>query len=289
ADLDSGGWAPTLPKRLIGQAPLVAHYHGLYRMQDAIRAAFPDLILEMCAGGGGRMDGEILSHAHVNWISDEIGALRKLAIHFGTELNHPAVVCNDWLVDWVGSGNDEAALKDPRGDLAFRLRVAMLGSFGISARIDRWPDADVDVVADHIAIYKDKLRPIIHHGDQYYMTQPPPPDGNGDWAAVWYLSPGSSAGVLFAFRLAGTASGRIFRLPGLVPDSQYRISYMSGEAVVASGAELNRGLAVKLPERFRSELCLIEAVTDRHVTGGESPPAAARRPASLGANSDSRD
>jgi alpha-galactosidase len=285
-DLGSGGWAPTLPKRLIGQAPLVAHYHGLYRMQDAIRATFPDLILEMCAGGGGRMDGEILSHAHVNWISDEIGALRKLAIHFGTQLDHPAVVCNDWLVDWAGSGNDEAPLKDPRGDLAFRLRVAMLGSFGISAPIDRWPDADIDVVADHVALYKDKLRRIIHHGDQYYMTQPPPPDGNGDWAGLWYLSKDASAGVLFAFRLAGTASGRVFRLPGLLEESQYRVSYMSGETVMASGAELSSGMTIELPETFRSELCLIEVVTDKHVDG-HTAPEAGQRTIDRGANSDS--
>jgi alpha-galactosidase len=278
AELSSGGWAPTLPKNLIGQAPLVAHYHGLYRMQDAIRATFPDLILEMCAGGGGRLDGAILSHAHVNWISDEIGALRKLAIHFGTQLNHPAVVCNDWLVDWAGSDSDEAALKDPRGDLAFRLRVAMLGAFGISAPIDRWPDADIDVVADHVALYKDKLRPIIHHGDQYYMTPPPPPDGNGDWAAVWYLAKNASAGVLFAFRLAGWASGRVFQLTGLLPDSQYRVSYMSGETTVASGEALSRGLAVNLPERFQSELCLIEAVADRRVDERGSALETGQRP-----------
>ena len=141
----------------------------------------------------------------------------------------------------------------------------MLGSFGISARIDRWPDGDIDVVADHIVLYKDKLRPIIHHGDQFYMTQPPPPDGNGDWAAVWYLTKGASAGVLFAFRLAGTASERVFRLPGLLSDSQYRVSYMYGETLTMSGTELSKGLVVKLPEMFRSALCLIETVTDGHV------------------------
>jgi len=53
ADLGAGGWAPGLPESLTGQDPLVAHYEGLYRLQDAIRRWFPDLILEMCASGGG--------------------------------------------------------------------------------------------------------------------------------------------------------------------------------------------------------------------------------------------
>ena len=109
ADLASGGWAPGLPAELTRRDPLVAHYEGLYRMQDAIRAAFPDLILEMCAGGGGRMDGEILSHAHTNWMSDQESAVRKLAIHFGTQLAHPAVTCNDWLIDWPGSPDGHPA------------------------------------------------------------------------------------------------------------------------------------------------------------------------------------
>ena len=100
ADLGAGGWAPGLPELLTGQDPLVAHYEGLYRLQDAIRRWFPDLILEMCSSGGGRLDGEIMSHAHVNWISDQPGPVRKLAIHFGCQLAHPAVVCNDWLVEW---------------------------------------------------------------------------------------------------------------------------------------------------------------------------------------------
>jgi hypothetical protein len=49
ADLGAGGWAPGLPETLTDQDPLVAHYDGLYRLQDAIRRWVPDLILEMCA------------------------------------------------------------------------------------------------------------------------------------------------------------------------------------------------------------------------------------------------
>ena len=41
ADLGAGGWAPGLPDLLTGQDPLVAHYDGLYRLQDAIRGGSP--------------------------------------------------------------------------------------------------------------------------------------------------------------------------------------------------------------------------------------------------------
>ena len=264
SDLGAGGWAPSLPEELTGQAPLMAHYDGLYRMQDAIRAAFPDLILEMCAGGGGRMDGGILSHAHVNWMSDQAGALRKLAIHFGSQLAHPAVVCNDWLIDWPGQSeapDQPPALVDPRGDLAFRLRVAMLGTFGISAPIHRWPEEDIATAAAHVALYKTSLRSIIHHGDRYALTRPPPPDGKGDWAALWYVAKDGRQGVLFAFRLAGSQSRRAFALPGLRKTRHYRLSFQDGRERTTTGAELAAGLSVSLEEAFRSALCLVEAVS----------------------------
>ena len=98
----------------------------------------------------------LLAHAHVNWISDQPGSLHKLAIHFGTQLAHPAVACNDWLVEWppgrIPGYDDDCRAGDMRGDLAFRLRVAMLGSFGISAGIDRWSAADIATAKVHVGL-----------------------------------------------------------------------------------------------------------------------------------------
>ena len=262
-DLGAGGWAPGLPADLTGQDPLVAHYLGLYRLQDAIRTAFPSMILEMCASGGGRMDGGILSHGHLNWISDQPNALHKLAIHFGSHLAHPAVVCNDWLVEWppesiVGYDVDPAVV-DRRGDLAFRLRVAMLGSFGISARVDLWPTADRAVAAAHVHLYQSRLRAIIHHGDQYLLTRAPAADGSGDWAVIWYAAKDRSAGALFAFRLNGPSTRRV-ALPGLPQDRRYRVSPFDGTATLRTGAELADGLMVSLADSFSSALYLIEAL-----------------------------
>jgi alpha-galactosidase len=266
ADLGAGGWAPGLPDDLTDQDPLVAHYKGLYRLQDAIRRWFPDLILEMCASGGGRMDGELLSHAHVNWVSDQPGPLRKLAIHFGTQLAHPAVVCNDWLIEWppgrvAGYDDDEDTIGlDQRGDLPFRLRVAMLGSFGISASIDRWREADLVVAAEHVALYRNKLRSIIHHGNQHFLTPPPTTDGGDAWAAIWYVAKDGSTGVLFAFRLGSAETSRVFPLAGLLSAKNYRTTLFSAEGIVdTTGEALARGLSITLPGQFQSELVLVEA------------------------------
>ncbi len=269
-DLGSGGWAPGLPAELTRRDPLIAHYEGLYWMQDALRNAFPDLVLEMCAGGGGRMDGEILSRAHSYWISDQEIAVRKLAIHFGTQLAHPAVDCNDWLIDWPGSQDNARGQvatpspppspRDGRGDLAFRLRVAMLGMFGISAPIDRWSPTDIATATAHIDLYVTRLRALIHHGNQFYLTRAPEPDGSSPWAAVWYASKDGLSGALFAFRLSGSDGRRTFQLPGLRPGMRYKVTFGVGDAITCAGSELAAGLEMTIPDLFRSELCWVEGV-----------------------------
>lgn len=265
ADFGPGGWAPGLPAELTAQDPLVAHYRGLYLLQDEVRAAFPDLILEMCASGGGRMDGALLSHAHVNWISDQPGPLRKLAIHFGCQLAHPAVACNDWLVEWppghIPGYDDDEAANEERGDLAFRLRVAMLGSFGISAEIDRWTATDIAIAQAHVALYIRQVRDIVHHGDQYQLTEAPTSHGDGDWAAIWYVAKDGARGVLFAFRLAGKMATRAFALPGLSATRRYRVQFFPAAPIELDGAALASGLSMTIDATFASCLCLVEDLT----------------------------
>jgi alpha-galactosidase len=232
----------------------------------------------MCASGGGRLDGAILSHAHVNWISDQPAPLRKLAIHFGTQLMHPPEACNDMLIQWPqtfmpGYGAEPSALDD-RCDLAFRLRVAMLGAFGLSCRLDHWSETDRVVGAAHVAFYRERLRPIIPTAVQYLLTDAPPADGAGDWAAVWYLAPRDEAaaphreagaphreaGALFVFRLAGEEPVRKFALPGLLAERQYRLTWQDGDPTLHDGAALLAGLQVRIDAPFRSELCVVQAV-----------------------------
>lgn len=250
ADLGPGGWAPGLPATLTGQDPLVAHVRGLYRLQDALRAAFPGLVLEMCASGGSRMDAEILAHAHTNWISDQPQAVAKLATHFGIQRAHPAVVCNDWMVDWPPRAYSGVEGIDRRGDLAFRLRVAMLGSFGLSAPIDRWSAEERALAARHVRLYRQRLRGLIHHGDQYLLTAAPPRDGHGDWAAMWFVARDGTRGALLAFRLEGDEI-REFPLPGL-RDGTRRLE---GEDAALVGA----GLRLHLAAPFSSALVFVTA------------------------------
>ncbi len=260
-NLLQGGWAPGVPEELAHQDPLVAHYRGLSQLQDELRTALPELTLEMCAGGGGRFDPALLSHAHTNWMSDQTQSLINLAIHFGSQLAHPAIECNDWLIEWPPhDGLHANHAVDERGDVAFRTRVAMLGTFGISAPVERWSEEDFATVTNHVRWYKEIVRPLLQSGDQYLLTGARPLDGNGDWAAVWYAAKDAERGILFAFRLVSDEAERIFALPGLDPDAAYHVRSPEDWSAVRTGAELATGLAVMADIPFRSALIAVERI-----------------------------
>jgi alpha-galactosidase len=259
-DLVNGGWSPAAPEHLRRLSPVIEHVRGLYSLQQDIRAAMPGLVLEMCASGGGRFDGGLLREAQVNWMSDQWQAVKNLAIHFGSHLAHPARLCNDWLIDWPAppagkEPNSDPSLEwhwDARGDLKFRLRVAMLGSLGLSSKLDTWTPAEIAIAREHIAWYKDKARDVISNGDQYLLTPPPPLSGQGDWAAIWYAAKDGSLGIGYFFRLEGEDAERRFALPGLDADAVYTIELLGEGSQQHTGRDLADGFTIAIHETFGS-------------------------------------
>jgi alpha-galactosidase len=261
-DLRQGGWAAGYGGDT-GADPLVAHYEGLYRLQDEIRAAFPALTLEMCAGGGGRFDGAIMAHAHTNWMSDQKQPLRNLAIHFGSQLAHPPVACNDWLIEWppdsIAGHLSRGAAPDARGGLGFRLMIPMLGTLGISAPVGDWSEDEIALAGRYVDWYRRHVRARVNGADQYLLTEAPPLDGNGDWAAIWYADKDKGGGAGFFFRLTGAPSRR-FALAGLDPNRQYRVGFLDGPSRNYSGAELADGLDIALDDAFTAAAILVELI-----------------------------
>jgi hypothetical protein len=65
---------------------------------------------------------------------------------------------------------------------------SLLGTFGINAPVEKWSANDIMLVQIHVAWYKQRVRPSLHDGDQYLLTEALPLDGNGEWAVVWYAA-----------------------------------------------------------------------------------------------------
>ncbi len=152
------------------------------------------------------------------------------------------------------------ATPDERGDLAFRLKVAMLGTFGISAPVTIWSEAEIALAARHVAWYREHVRARIKSADQYLLTEQPPLDGRGNWAATWYADKDRRGGVAFFFRLEGAAT-RSFTFAGLDPARRYRLRYLDGSKFESSGAQLGAGVSLTLDAQFTSAALVVEAVS----------------------------
>jgi alpha-galactosidase len=253
-ELAQGGWAPGLPRALTRRDPLAAHYRGLYRLQAELRERFPELILEMCAGGGGRFDQAVLAQGHTMTLSDAAQALPNLAIHFGRHRMSLPLQRNAFQMDWPARDPRGAVLFDERPDLAFRLRVLMLGGISFGYPLERWSAAECDLARRHIAFYKETLRPLLRDGEAHALGAHPCLTGDGDWAAMWHVAKNGDSGVLLAFRLAAGTSRRRFALCGLDERATYGVVDMDGGERQATGRVLAAGIGVSAPEPFRSVL-----------------------------------
>ncbi|HKN57042.1 MAG TPA: GH36 C-terminal domain-containing protein, partial [Amycolatopsis sp.] len=124
--------------------------------------------------------------------------------------------------------------------LRFRFHVAMAGVLGIGGDIVKWPDADLALARELIALYRD-IRPVVQHGELYRL-RPPVDDG---LVALQYVHRDRS--VVFAYRQAAhfNAPARPLRLAALDPAARY---HDPDSGRTHSGAVLlGHGLALDLP------------------------------------------
>ena len=82
-------WSAALPAERQGEV-----YHryilGVYEILDQLRRDFPHILIEGCAGGGGRFDAGMLYYTPQIWCSDNTDAIDRLRIQYGTSFCYPA-------------------------------------------------------------------------------------------------------------------------------------------------------------------------------------------------------
>lgn len=81
-------WSAALPADRQGE---VFHRYilGVYDLYDRLNTAFPEVLFESCASGGGRFDPGLLYYAPQGWASDDTDAAEQLKIQYGTSYCYP--------------------------------------------------------------------------------------------------------------------------------------------------------------------------------------------------------
>jgi len=216
-DLNRSWSEPGWPDAPEGRAREVwiRHVQALYRILATTRQRHPDVLIESCAGGGGRVDLGILRYTDQAWTSDNTFAQDRLTIQEGFSYAYAPKVQVAWVTD-----NEGGRL----APLAYRFHVAMQGTLGVGGNLLAWSDADLAEARAWVALYKE-IRPLIQHGRLYRLLSP---SEAGD-AAVWYTSSDGHEGVALAYRTSAPpwAAPIRLRLPGL-RDGRYVVHHQDG-------------------------------------------------------------
>lgn len=136
---------------------------GLYRVLAALTHAHPEVLLEGCAGGGGRFDAGMLAYAPQIWTSDDTDAIARLPIQRGTSLVYPpqAMSCHVSLAP-----NEQVHRITP---LTTRTQVAQMGAFGYELDLGACTTAELAQLKADIAEYK-RLRQVLQFGQLDWLV-----------------------------------------------------------------------------------------------------------------------
>ncbi len=191
-----------------GRAAYRAQVQGSYALFDRLRAAFPQIEIEACAGGGGRIDAGIATRTHRFWTSDTTDAVARVAIQRGYLQFMPP----ERMGAHVGSATAHTSGRTQ--SLDFRAAVALPGHLGVELDPRRLDSRARARLASWIARYK-TLRARLHAGQVW--------TGDAGDGVLWQAHGTAEAMVVLAYRLC-PPSWRYpppLRLPMLDRDRRY--------------------------------------------------------------------
>ena len=195
-----------------GTAGYRAQIHAAYALMDRLRAAHPNVEIESCSGGGGRIDFGVLRHTHRVWTSDCIDALSRVDIQRGFLQFFPPEI----MGAHVGTAPSHTTGRTQ--SMAFRAAVALPGHLGVELDVRQLNDADTAELRGWIDVYK-QLRDRLHHGRVWL--------GEGGDGLRWQLHGDEAASDLVLLVLRPLPSSHRYtptlRLPMLDPAARYRV------------------------------------------------------------------
>ncbi len=247
------GWPEMTPEQQ--QELWVRYVWNLYDIMARLRAKHPDLEIESCSGGGGRIDLGILRYVDEFWTSDNTEAFDRLRIQEGFSEAYAAKFMSAWVTD-VPNQNGRST------SLAYRFLVAMQGALGVGANLNKWSDEDAQLARRMITLDK-SIRETVQFGNLYRLLSP----RTNDTTANEYVAADGKQAVLFAFRHSQEYSTPppVIYLRGLSSRSVYRIESIDGKLRnkqrELSGAYLmGDGLQLELRGDFDSAAIVLQKV-----------------------------
>ena len=224
--------SPYLPKE--EQSEIYVRYHqGLVNVLERIRAKYPDVAIQLCASGGGRVNYGLLPYFDEVWVSDNTDAYQRVFIQWGDSHFYPAIVQASHV---SASPNHQTGRVLP---IKYRFDVAMSGRLGMEIQPKNMKPEELEFAKRAIAAYKE-IRPVVQFGDQYRLLSP----YENPVAALMYADEAKNNAAVFAYRLDylhgqpvpmlrldGVDENKNYRIKDLTPQNESRPCYLDGKVV----------------------------------------------------------
>ena len=246
------------------QSHIYIDYHrGLVNVLKRIRAKHPDVVIQACGGGGGRVSYGVMPYFDEFWVSDNTDALQRIYIQWGTSYFYPA---NAMAQHVSASPNHQTGRVVP---LKFRFDVAMSGRLGMEMQPGSMSEKEREYAKKTIAEYKEILRPIVQQGNLYRLVSPYDRKG---YASLMYTNDDGSRAIVFAYKMEHFNNMLVprLRLDGLDASRTYEFrelsvpvgenpSHLNGKRI--KGAILmNTGFEIPLDREYSSRVYELVAV-----------------------------
>lgn len=233
---------------------------GVYDLYDRLTKAFPNVLFESCASGGGRFDLGMMYYAPQAWCSDDTDAVERIKIQDGTSYGYTPSM---WGAHVSAVPNDQVGRLT---SIDMRAKVAYFGAFGYELDVTKLSDEEQATIKQQVAFYK-QYRKLFQFGTFYRLETPDTNENVYGWETV---SHDKQTAIGMRYQILNGANPAYIRyyFKGLDPERRYTVNDGSE---VFSGAELmnagyfvprvmNRLQSPKVPSDFHADMFIVKAV-----------------------------
>lgn len=187
---------------------------GVYKLYEMLTNAFPHILFESCAGGGGRFDLGLLYYAPQTWTSDDTDAWERVKIQYGTSMIYP--------IKSMGSHVSAVPNHQVGRNTSLKMRhdTAIFGTYGYELDITTLSDEEKIEVRNNIEFFK-TYQNLIHHGKFYRLLSP----FDGEDASYMVISECQSKALVYYSHGLQVPNAPLsnLKLRGLDPAKKYHI------------------------------------------------------------------
>lgn len=200
-----------------GQPAVVGQTNAVYRLMDMLQQKYPNVEIESCSSGGGRIDFEVLKRTQRFWASDSNDALDRQIIQRGMSYFFPPEV----MGAHIGGKTCHTTYREL--DMNLRGLTALFGHMGVELDPVKESTEEQKGFTHYIRLHK-QLRSLLHNGNSVRLDV----DDSAAMQSYGVVSQDKKEAVFIIAQLAlptYALSGNL-RLTGLLADNEYKIEIL---------------------------------------------------------------